>query len=530
MTKRPLFFLPLLSLLAASPSVWAAPPIANNDARTIPQYVAITVNVLSNDSDPDGDGISIAQGSVTQPTGGGSVTVNGDGALYYVPPADQVPGEVRFSYSLVDDSELAEQSQLATVILNVVASSLSTAAPAGNQASVAQALEEVCTQLAGENTVEMDAGTAALTRNCEALLTLEAGDSAAAAQAVQQIAPEETLALSELGANASQFQQEIVGNRLSQLSQGVAFVGRGRLGWSGQLNGAAAGDGESLMAKIGVFASVQLEDADKKQTAAEAGFDYTANAVTVGADYAMSQDWFIGSALGWTGNELEYKNDNGKVESDIFNIIVYSTYNRQNFSFDTQLGFGGSLIDLTRHISYDVLGTQFETNTRGETTGKEWFLSLQTQYLWNQQAWTLYPRGSINYSNSTVDGYADTDAEGWDVILSDQTVERWTLETGLQVTYAINTEWGVIIPNAEFNLIADIATDQELVTGRFAYAPSGDGFVLGAEEPDSLYYQLGIGFSAIFPRGVSAFAGVRQTLGYSDYRAVQFQGGFRIEI
>ena len=520
----------LLLLLAAAPAL-AAPPIANNDTRTVPQNVPITINVLSNDSDPDGDGISIIPNSVTQPAEGGTVSLNSDGGIYFVPDQNFVGNDVRFSYIIVDDSELAEQSEPAVVVINVVPSNFGENALNDNQYSVAQSLDAICNQLAGSDTSDYPAGQVALTENCEALLALEANDPDAAAAAVQQIAPEETLTLSKVGANASEFQQEIVGNRLSQLSHGLAFISRGRLGWSGQLNGGAAGDDNGILAKIGVFASVQIEDADKDTTDAEAGFDYAANAFTAGADYAIRHNWFMGAALGWTGNDLDYKNDDGSVESDIFNVIGYSTYNHKNFNFDVQFGFGSSQIDLKRHISYSSLGDQFDTYTRGETSGKEWFMSYQTQYLWSIDAWTLYPRASLNYSNSTVNGYADTDANGWDVILSDQKVERWTLEGGVQATYAMNTRWGVFIPNVDINLIADIKTDQDLVTGRFAYAPVDSlPFVLGAEEPDSLYYQIGIGFSTVLPRGMSAYAGLRQTLGYADYSSLQFQGGFRKEL
>jgi hypothetical protein len=116
------------------------------------------------------------------------------------------------------------------------------------------------------------------------------------------------------------------------------------------------------------------------------------------------------------------------------------------------------------------------------------------------------------------------------VELSDQSIDRWVFEAGVQGTYAINTSWGVFIPNMDFNLIADLNTDQKLVTGRFAFAPEDSlSFELEAEDPDSLYYQVGIGFSAILPGGSSLFAGVRQVLGYNDYKATQVQAGFRME-
>lgn len=518
-----------LGFLLATPLAQAAPPVANTDTRTIPAGVSVTINVLANDSDPDGDGLTVID---IEPPQNASVTVNPDGGIHVVPNpgvGSDGPELIEFSYIVEDNSEGAERAT-GSVQIRVVPNTISGSVTNPNDFSVGRALDIICGQLTSPdfNRDEASIGTQNLADRCAGLLSM---DLEARAEAVQQIAPEEALALERLGTNASKLQGDMVGARLSQLGQGINAASRGRLSWSTTPTGGAAGDG--LLAKVGVFASIQLEDAEKDRNEYEAGFDYTSNALTVGADYALSNDWFIGVAAGWTGNDLDYKDDGGKVSADILTFIGYTTYNYGNLSMDVQLGYSSSNIDISRHISYgqgDPGAENFSANTEGETSGSELFFSSQVQYLWAHNALSIYPRARLNFSSSEVKGYADNSADGWEIVLGDQTVDRWMLEAGVQSTYAFTTSWGVIIPNLDFNVIADLNSAQDIMTGRFAYAPeSSMSFALEAEDPDSLYYQLGLGFSTVLPRGSSAYAGLRKTLGYDDFTSMQFYAGFRME-
>jgi uncharacterized protein with beta-barrel porin domain len=521
-----------VGLLFASPLANAAPPVANTDTRTIPAGVSVTINVLANDSDPDGDGLSVLP-DIVQPENA-TVTVNPDGGIQIVPnPGVGSEGleTIEFFYTVQDDSEAGETAE-GSVQVRVVPNTISNSAANSNDYSVAQALDVICGELTGPdfNRDEASPGTQSLADRCSGLLSMS---TEARADAIQEISPEETLALKRLGTNASKLQGDVVGARLSQLGQGINTASRNRLSWSSSPTGGAAGDEDGLLAKFGVFASVQLEDAEKDRTLYEAGFDYTSNALTLGADYALSNDWFIGAAGGWTGNDLDYKDDGGEVSADIYTFIGYSTYNRGNFSLDVQLGYSSSNIDISRKIAYgqsDASAEDFTATTDGETSGSELFFSTQAQYLWAHNALSVYPRARLNFSSSEIKGYADNGAGGWEVVLGDQSIDRWVFETGVQSTYAFTTRWGVIIPNLDFNLIADLNTDQDLMTGSFAFAPENSlSFALEAEEPDSLYYQLGLGFSTVLPRGASAYAGLRKTFGYEDFTAMQFYAGFRME-
>ncbi|MEM1278444.1 MAG: Ig-like domain-containing protein [Cyanobacteria bacterium P01_H01_bin.152] len=89
-----------------------ANPTPVDDAFTTDEDTALTLDVLANDSDPDNDPLTI--NSVTQPTNG-SVTINADNTLSYIPAAD-FNGTDSFTYQ-VDDGNGGQA--IATVSLTV---------------------------------------------------------------------------------------------------------------------------------------------------------------------------------------------------------------------------------------------------------------------------------------------------------------------------------------------------------------------------------------------------------------------------
>jgi uncharacterized repeat protein (TIGR03803 family)/VCBS repeat-containing protein len=74
------------------------PPVANPDSATTRQNKAVTINVLANDSDPDGDALTVS--SVTQPSNG-TVVKNLNGTLTFTPKKLFI-GTTSFTYSITD--------------------------------------------------------------------------------------------------------------------------------------------------------------------------------------------------------------------------------------------------------------------------------------------------------------------------------------------------------------------------------------------------------------------------------------------
>jgi CshA-type fibril repeat protein/VCBS repeat-containing protein len=91
------------------------PPDAVNDAVVISEDTAATIPVLSNDSDPEADTLSVS--SVTQPAHG-AVALNADGTITYTPSAN-FNGSDSFSYTASDTNGATDTASV-TVTVNAV--------------------------------------------------------------------------------------------------------------------------------------------------------------------------------------------------------------------------------------------------------------------------------------------------------------------------------------------------------------------------------------------------------------------------
>lgn len=102
------------TVLVTARNIANTPPVANDDAVATLEEEAITIPVLENDSDANGDALTIT--SVSQPEdGSGEVTI--DGSAVRFTPAEDFAGESAFTYT-VSDGRGGEAS--ATVVVTVV--------------------------------------------------------------------------------------------------------------------------------------------------------------------------------------------------------------------------------------------------------------------------------------------------------------------------------------------------------------------------------------------------------------------------
>ena len=90
-------------------------PVAVNDAATVDEDGAVSVAVLANDSDVDGDALSVT--SVGAPAHGAAV-LQGDGTILYTPTANYNGGD-SFTYSISDGNGGADSASVALTVTPV---------------------------------------------------------------------------------------------------------------------------------------------------------------------------------------------------------------------------------------------------------------------------------------------------------------------------------------------------------------------------------------------------------------------------
>jgi VCBS repeat-containing protein len=122
-------------------------PTAANDAVTTNEDTAVTVAVLANDSDPDGDPLTVTAASAAN----GTVTINADGTLTYVPRAN-FNGSDLITYTISDG-----QGGTATATVTVTVTPVNDAPVAINDsATTPEDVSVTVTVLANDSDVDGD--------------------------------------------------------------------------------------------------------------------------------------------------------------------------------------------------------------------------------------------------------------------------------------------------------------------------------------------------------------------------------------
>ncbi len=84
-------------------------PVAGDDADTTPEDTPVTVSVLDNDTDADGDDLSVT--SAVVPAAQGSVVINPDNTLTFT-PAENFNGEATITYTITDGNGGSDTADL----------------------------------------------------------------------------------------------------------------------------------------------------------------------------------------------------------------------------------------------------------------------------------------------------------------------------------------------------------------------------------------------------------------------------------
>ncbi|WP_349618496.1 Ig-like domain-containing protein [Azotobacter salinestris] len=108
-----------VTLLGSAPVPDNQLPVAANDSATTSAGVPVTLSVLANDSDPDGN-LPLSVAGLTQPAAGqGSTTLSGSTQVVYTPPATVAPGGLVATFTYRAQDARGGQSAPATVTVRV---------------------------------------------------------------------------------------------------------------------------------------------------------------------------------------------------------------------------------------------------------------------------------------------------------------------------------------------------------------------------------------------------------------------------
>ncbi len=395
-------------------------------------------------------------------------------------------------------------------------------------------------------------------RDCNALIGGVLKGESGTSNALAQVTPAGASTPVNASLNSVNVQSRNVGARLTALRRGATgLLNLGGLGlnldgrWisgkeladlvsvAGQRGGAASADStDSGFNRLGIFVNGNINKGNMDTTANETGFDFTTWGITAGLDYRFSDNFILGGAFGYVDTNTDLKANGGGLDGDSYSLTLYGTYYQSDrFYLDGSLGYGWNRYNQDRNIRYalEPQNTLVDQTLSTDFNGSQFTATLGGGYDLNSGAWTFGPVGQLQYVKANVDGYQErasnpsTNGSGWTVAIDSQDYNSFTLSLGGQVSYALSQSWGVLLPQARFEWVHEFDSDSPFVAGHFVGDPSRETFRFAGDKPDTNYFNLGLGVSAVFAKGRSAYFNYQTVLGYNDLTNNSFNVGMRLE-
>ena len=522
-----------LLLLLTVARVFAV-PVVGDDVRETPQGFPITVNVLGNDVF---DSTSTVVVTALSSPENGTIQINqGDNSIIYVPNAN-FTGTDSFDYQVTD----IDGSASGTVTIVVV--TLAALIDRPNSKTLAAVIDVMCPTLFDADEQDLSAGQVVLKDRCNELFT-EVGLGGDVGSVLNALANEQLPAQRKSLEEFTRSQTNSVESRMQQLKAGVTGFSVAGLSitmdgqtltgaqiqqlmneWRGGNAGETAGN-----QRWSLFVNGNINESSQDATQLEAGFDQEGLGLTFGADYRLNAQWIAGFALGLNRSDVDFGADAGSSETESLNYIFYSTYYQGDWSFDALVGFGFSNINSDRRVQYTAGGSTVDTFVGSDTEGDQQFVSLTTYYQLESGALTINPYVAVDWNNNSIDGFTETNAEGWEQTIRDRREDSLVFSLGAKFSYVLSYPWGVLVPHGGLVYEYETDGDADPITSGFLYDPNDAEFDYGADEADTNYAVANIGFSSVLPHGLSLFIDYEKFFAYKNYEASQWTVGGRWEL
>lgn len=405
-----------------------------------------------------------------------------------------------------------------------------------NQAEVNRALNDACTSI--NLTTTANSAQNDLLNSCSTLEPL-ADEDPQLADSLDQLAPEEAFAVSDSLTDATSLQIANVLSRIGvlQFELGGAGGADGHLqtpyGFSGveaQGGGAASDDSDSNRLQFFTTGYVSGGSFDGEQL--QQDVDFNLNSVSLGFDYRLNDKTAIGVGLGFLQSQSDFEELSAGSSSDSIDLTVFGTkVNRNGGYFDLALNFGTSSYELRRQISFDSSNPVIATAETDATTVS---LTAGMGKDFDVGSWTMGPFARGSFTSASVDAYdesADSNLVGFGSTLhvDSLSIQSSTLSLGGQVSRAFGTSRAVLVPQLSLEFQFETQPDKGDVNAYFLADPEQNRLSVEGEERDTNYANLGIGTSAVFAGGRSAFAFFESRL-LDDYVSQYWiRAGFRWE-
>lgn len=442
------------------------------------------------------------------------------------------------------------------------------------QSRMAFSIDNVCPTIAG---IEDDAGTAqdrlaafcsnmvgnggAVLGNDDLVDALGPGfglDETGLNNALQAVNGEEILAAQSRIGEIRNEQNTNIGTRLSAIRSGLSSRGISLAALSLQADGQnytpvdlalaqpdqleiipAAWLDDEHWSKLGIFVAGSITIGDKDDTGQSDGFDFNSLALTVGADYQVTDTFVAGGAIGFSRfesdvNETARSTDGEELDSLGYTLSLFASQSWETGTFiDGVVSYGNENYDSVRRIVIDSDNPDvdpIDETANGDFDAQHYGAAVNLGHQIQIDAWSVTPVARLEYTKADFDGFTEVGADFLNLTFDDFDAESLRSNIGFEATYSISTDQGVYLPALRAEYVHEFLNDDD--GARVAYAADSTGLsqvTLVNEDVDRDYGIIGASITAQGTGGMSAFVDYSTFVALDDFDIHQIRAGVRWE-
>jgi outer membrane autotransporter protein len=260
---------------------------------------------------------------------------------------------------------------------------------------------------------------------------------------------------------------------------------------------------------------------DRQATAGSAGFNLDSVGATVGAEYRINANSFIGAAFDYSNPKAHLFNDAGSVEANSYQLGLYGGWTDRHFFAQGLATIGYQDYRNTRLGAIDAI----TSNPNGST----FVVAGKTGYLFDIGPTQLGPIGGLTYAHAQVNGYTESGNPALTFNVGRQTEEALIGSVGVQVRTPFIFHGQVINPYLNLTAEDDFIGNGRLIQFNASSAPL---IVNNWNVPDGgsreVYGRVTAGVVAPVWRNVSFTANVSRSFGRQSGDDFYGTGGLKV--
>lgn len=513
--------------------------------RALP--LPLVVRAQDNGVDAPGVGIvwTVISGTATTMPSTGSTDATGQASTTVV--AGAAPGTLAIRAERSDDASVF-------VVFSTASAKLQQMQGLNrNEQTLAIVLDDACSTLAALPSLT-PAQTDLLAR-CQDLIEASVLDPDATVGALDELLPALAGAMADSTFNAAQSQFQNLKVRIAALRsgargssfRGLALTAPGGAIPLGGLASALTGDSadtndtaaDADFRRWGFFAAGNIGRGEAEAGSLRPTYDYDIAGMTAGLDYRYSDEFIVGGALGYTHQNTDLRDRDGRMDMSGWSLSSYATFYRASRWYtDAVVTWGRNRYDLRRRIGYALPTpgggtTSIDQTAQSNSDGDMRQAAFTFGRDFAVKTWNVSPYGRLLYTQLSFDRIVDATqpgaGSGLGLEVDSRSLTSLASEIGLKFSYAHSADWGKITPHLQVEWEHEFKDDPEAITARFLADPAGTRFTLGGDAIDSDHFRANLGLSVIMGRGRSGFVIYERTFGRSGYSQDNLGFGIRIE-